>query len=599
MSTVTWTPPTTTLANMCGWVCAGFIPFGGYYYVDEGDSTDWHGVAVRLTGTAVSGTITSAILTIPRGADNNGGNGTLRIRCEASAAPATYASGSPPAQPNDRTYRTAAVDFDFPASSTTNTIDVTSLLTDLIGAYTTISAISIVIGGASLGTGWGSAGTVSWRQLWPTNSPPSLAITYSTSQPGDITAGSVAASTMSISAIGAGSVVVADGTSAFAAGTVRGSAAALAALAGSTVTTAAATGSGSVTAAVTSSASESAVVAGSGSVAAAAATFSACSPMLVGTATAGCSLGAATISSATVSGVGSVATTALSSATCAGAFTLSSAIVSPCVSTSTTAVVSRGTGVVACVHQATVTAPAAMNGALPAVTSITTHVAHTATSAGAAQVIAPSTTNVASTAVVGGMAAATSAQGSFIGVAATIQGIGENAISAGLVSHGIGSAALVATGSANVAAGAGSSSTAIAAGTAAATASQAASSAVSGIVSRIIALSASANASVQHTATPKATAAATVQAYAASFVSGQIDEIPTITAHLVAVSDGTGRVVGIAQISADFAAMMAARATIGNQLVPLGSLRVRASTDLMYRTFTDTHLLYRATTEVT
>jgi hypothetical protein len=190
VSTATYTPPSTTLANMCGWLCqygqSSVLPYNNGsltgFWVDELDGPDWDACCVRLTGGAFSGTVSNATLTIPRFNDNNGSNGTLRIRCEASNNPSTWSTASGTANPSGRTYRTAYVDVTFAANGTAVNVDVTTLIQDLLAAgftYTGTEAIIFVIGSASCGAGWGSAAAVSWRSLWTTSAPPSLSITFS------------------------------------------------------------------------------------------------------------------------------------------------------------------------------------------------------------------------------------------------------------------------------------------------------------------------------------------------------------------------------------------------------------------------------------
>jgi hypothetical protein len=188
---VTWTPASTATADMTGWDSgATGNPVGTTYYVSDTDTVDYYCCAVRLVGAAFSGTVTSATLTVPRFNDNTGTNGTVRIRCIAEADVAAFSTS---AKPSARTYRSAFVDFTFPADAVTCDIDVTTIINDLLTAGYTYSGtqhLAIVIGTHNCGTGWGSGADIGYRSLWDSSSAsPSLSITSGPSVPTGAAAG--------------------------------------------------------------------------------------------------------------------------------------------------------------------------------------------------------------------------------------------------------------------------------------------------------------------------------------------------------------------------------------------------------------------------
>jgi hypothetical protein len=151
------------------------------YYVDDSDIS--HLCSFRFSGINITGAsaVTSAILTLVRATSawgNSGTNGTVSIRCEASAAPAALNAGT---NPKVRTYRTAEVIYTFAADTVTVNINVTSIIEDLRATYGAgITEIHLAIGAQQMG--WQSA-AVSWRIITGRDTPPALAITYTAGGP--------------------------------------------------------------------------------------------------------------------------------------------------------------------------------------------------------------------------------------------------------------------------------------------------------------------------------------------------------------------------------------------------------------------------------
>lgn len=133
-------------------------------YVDDNDgSGGWHACSFRFHGVDLGGspTINSATLTLARENDNSGSNGVLRCRAEASQTPATFSSGD---RPYSRSHRSAYVEHTFPNDGTTQNVDVTSIVQDLVSVYSYnggSDAMVFTFGGSNQ---WGIA-SVSWRSL--------------------------------------------------------------------------------------------------------------------------------------------------------------------------------------------------------------------------------------------------------------------------------------------------------------------------------------------------------------------------------------------------------------------------------------------------
>ncbi len=165
--------------------------YGNDLYIDDGDATVWHTVSWRFTNVDLTDatSITSATLTLVREADNGGDTGILGFRCEASNSPATFSTSD---RPYNRTHRSAYVTHDFPNDGTTQSIDVTDIIQDLLDAsytYTGTQSIVISCGGAN-STVTSSLGLdpVSYRHIGIDygngSNYASLEIVYSTETPG-------------------------------------------------------------------------------------------------------------------------------------------------------------------------------------------------------------------------------------------------------------------------------------------------------------------------------------------------------------------------------------------------------------------------------
>lgn len=155
-------------------------------WVDDVDTTGaWNSVSQRYAGINLGGvpsSITAATLALPRVNDNAGANGVIRVRCEASNTPAAFSTSS---RPYSRTHRTAYIEHTFPADGTTQTVNVASLITDLLAAGYSYSggasdAIVFTFGASNQ---WGIT-SCSWRHIskyYAEGTPePLLSISYST-----------------------------------------------------------------------------------------------------------------------------------------------------------------------------------------------------------------------------------------------------------------------------------------------------------------------------------------------------------------------------------------------------------------------------------
>ncbi len=143
--------------------------YGGALYIDDGDNTGgWYGVGLRWRAVDMTGAVgvTSATLTLQRSNNNNGTNGTVRLKCQADNHP-TYFSSSDRFL-TGRACRDAYVDHVFPNNDNTQQIDVTTLIRDLIEtadySYTgeADDAIVIILGAKQL---FGLTDAVSWRSI--------------------------------------------------------------------------------------------------------------------------------------------------------------------------------------------------------------------------------------------------------------------------------------------------------------------------------------------------------------------------------------------------------------------------------------------------
>ena len=187
MASVTWSLADATTASLVGGNFAAGSNGDPYNnFIDDSDSSgaeDWYSVGARLLGGAFSGTVSSAQLTLQRIGDNQGTNGLIRIRAEASNTPAAFTSGSPP---KSRTLRTTYVDYTFPADGNAVTIDVTSIFQDLASIYTYSGTEAVVlVFGAQQKFGLGNA--VVWRNIaarYGSTTNAQVAITYSSSAAG-------------------------------------------------------------------------------------------------------------------------------------------------------------------------------------------------------------------------------------------------------------------------------------------------------------------------------------------------------------------------------------------------------------------------------
>lgn len=177
----TWGPTNSTQA--CGSDSGGYLDggWGGTNWVDEGDNSGgWHSMSVRFVNLTMEGTISSATLTFTgRANDNSGANGTLQLRALASNNPAAFSTGD---RPYARTHRTTSANATWGANSTDVSVDVTTILQDLItGAGYTFTGsgngVGFTVGNATPhGAG---LGTVSWRNICGGNTSCTLSITYS------------------------------------------------------------------------------------------------------------------------------------------------------------------------------------------------------------------------------------------------------------------------------------------------------------------------------------------------------------------------------------------------------------------------------------
>jgi hypothetical protein len=145
MTTRNYTPATTTLTDIGenGWgTWSAPGDFGGVYITgDEGI------VGIRFSSVDIAGltSLTSATITCVRTPNTYGSNGAtnIRIRCEASAAPGAYTSGS---NPINRTFRTAYTDVEFPSDDSTVSTSIATQIQDLIDTYGAANITSISVG---------------------------------------------------------------------------------------------------------------------------------------------------------------------------------------------------------------------------------------------------------------------------------------------------------------------------------------------------------------------------------------------------------------------------------------------------------------------
>lgn len=172
--------------------------YGDYVYVDESSGTESI-VLVRWTGVTFSGTINSATYTFTRGTPDYGDTSTNRgvgVRCEDTQTPAAFTSNPW----GVRSFRTTEVQYTCPALYTAFTIDVTTLISDLLSTFGAYSGGThgVDIGIAGGVAGWYNTGAISWIGVGDVvTNRPTLEITYTTAAVVDIAASSAGSSSVS------------------------------------------------------------------------------------------------------------------------------------------------------------------------------------------------------------------------------------------------------------------------------------------------------------------------------------------------------------------------------------------------------------------